>query len=62
VTAQGGARQDRRDAFQPQIGPPDILSADALMYVEAVPALQRAATQDSTYNGEDAGKRLRGSE
>jgi hypothetical protein len=57
-----GSRQDRRDAFQPKVGPPSILSDDALRYTEAVPALQQEAAQDAVYNGRDAGRRLRGSE
>jgi hypothetical protein len=61
MTSQG-ARQDRQAAFQPAVGPPDILSADAERYTEQVPVLQREAAQDPTYNGQDAAKRLRGSD
>lgn len=56
MSDQQGQRQTRYDAT-PRLGPADILSADALKYVNQVPRLQAAAAADPTYNGSDAEKR-----
>jgi hypothetical protein len=58
VTAQQGSRQARREAFQPNVGPPDILSKDAQQYVDSAAALRREATQDPYLNGEDSRGRV----
>jgi hypothetical protein len=53
------SRQARREAFQPRIGPVDVLSADQHQFVDAVPAQQTQYAADATYKGTDALRRLR---
>jgi hypothetical protein len=60
--ADQGSRQDRMGAFQPSVGPADLLSADAERYTEQVAALQAEARADPVYNGKDAARRLRGTD
>jgi len=57
VTDQG-SRQARQEAFQPKLGPPDILSVDAERYESLRQELQRQAVTDPALNGQDAWRRL----
>jgi hypothetical protein len=55
-----GERQARQEAFQPRLGPVDILSADQDGYVDSVPTMQQKYARDPNYNGRDAEKRFEG--
>jgi hypothetical protein len=57
-----GSRQERMGEFEPRVGPVDVLSADAHQYTDSVPALQAEARRDPAYNGQDAERRLRGTD
>jgi hypothetical protein len=58
---QYGQRQLRNQGATPAPETPsrEKFSEDQLKYVDAVPKLQAAATQDETLNGTDAWRRLR---
>lgn len=50
-------RMKRQQAFV-ATEPTDLLSVDALAYVDQVPVLQREAAADPYLNGQDAARRL----
>lgn len=53
-----GQRQVNNDTVGPTEPAREILSDDALKYVNALPEMQYEATQDPYLNGEDADRRL----
>ena len=58
MTGQG-SRQDRREAFQPSIGPADLLSEDASLYVNQAAKFQREAAGSPELNGAAARGRVK---
>ena len=53
-------RQRLTGSTEPQPPGNRLLSDEAMLYVDQLPARQAAATQDPTLNGQDAERRLRG--
>jgi hypothetical protein len=61
MTDQAGQRQLRQQAFVPTT-PHRLLSDEAMQYVDQVPRLQAQAAANPYLNGQDAERRLGGSD